>query len=308
MLCRLAKRMPVHIAGLLERDAGLTRNFREETITDVLMASFIGLGSLQIKVDFPNETQTGADMEWIFIGPGVPNGVKCLRILLQAKRAAFLKSFKGYWLYKHLDHQDGQQAATLMRQQTKPSVPIPTVPMYIFYHPTSALAPKTSKLPAVEGVNIVFAHDVAAAVSGGCGNKERKLEKWRPQFLSLADVLCWPSVVSAHHPTAFALSFMSGDFENIRLSGGFHPNYVVQRLKRLSERVGSERSAEGRLEYPTIVIPEPSDTLPPDIERAISGQQTPEDKESLVRPRVIFNTDLSEADPRIRDVLRRGRT
>lgn len=50
MLCELAHRFPLHIAALLERDRGLTRNFREETVTDLLMASLVGLEAFGVRV------------------------------------------------------------------------------------------------------------------------------------------------------------------------------------------------------------------------------------------------------------------
>jgi hypothetical protein len=43
MLCELAHNFPLRIAELLERDRGLTHNFREETVTDLLMAGLVGL-------------------------------------------------------------------------------------------------------------------------------------------------------------------------------------------------------------------------------------------------------------------------
>ncbi len=306
MLCRLARSMPLHIARLLERDVGLTRNFREETITDVLMAGFVGLGGLQIRVDFPDETKTGADMEWIFIGPGTPKGVRCLRLLLQAKRASHLPSSGGYWLYKHLDHLKGQQASVLMGQKTLPNPPIPTVPLYIFYNPTSALTHKTDKLPAVEGVNIVFAQDIVTAVAGGCGNKSKKMEKWRPQFMSLSDVICWPSIISPKQRKPFALSLSTGLLDYIRLSGGYHPDILVERLRRFAEIVQSSRTKEGRDEYPNIEIPDPSDDVPLEILRAIGGKDTDEDRRAIRRPRLIFNTDLSAAAAKGRTLQRDG--
>jgi hypothetical protein len=46
MLCDLAHTFPTWVAKLLERDRHLRRNFREETITDLLMASLVGLEAL----------------------------------------------------------------------------------------------------------------------------------------------------------------------------------------------------------------------------------------------------------------------
>lgn len=117
MLCELAHSFPPRVAELLERDRGLKRNFREESITDVLMASLVGLEPFGIRVDFPDEPTTGGDMEWIFVAPLELNGGRYLRLILQAKRAQFAKlKVGGYWYYHHLDHGTpaGHQAQTLV--------------------------------------------------------------------------------------------------------------------------------------------------------------------------------------------------
>ena len=87
MLCELAHNFPLRIAELLERDRGLTRNFREETVTDLLMASLVGLEAFGVRVQFPDEPTTGGDMDWIYAAPLEINGGSYLRLILQAKRA-----------------------------------------------------------------------------------------------------------------------------------------------------------------------------------------------------------------------------
>ena len=63
MLCLFAQHFPRSVANLLQRDKKLKRRFREETITDLLMANLVTLGGSSILVDFPDEPTTGADME-----------------------------------------------------------------------------------------------------------------------------------------------------------------------------------------------------------------------------------------------------
>lgn len=69
MLCEFANRFPRDLAILLERDRDLTRNFREETATDLLMMGLRPLQPLGVRVDFPDEVVTGADMDWIYVAP-----------------------------------------------------------------------------------------------------------------------------------------------------------------------------------------------------------------------------------------------
>jgi len=47
MLCEFANRFPQNLAILLERDRHLTRNFREETATVLLMMGLGGVDKFQ---------------------------------------------------------------------------------------------------------------------------------------------------------------------------------------------------------------------------------------------------------------------
>lgn len=86
MLCEFANYFPRNLAQLLDRDRHLTRNFREETATDLLMMGLISFQPLGIRVDFPDEKATGADMDWIFAAPHEVGGGVYLRLMIQAKR------------------------------------------------------------------------------------------------------------------------------------------------------------------------------------------------------------------------------
>jgi hypothetical protein len=83
MLCLLAQHFPRSVGNLLQRGQSLKRRFREETITDLLMANLLALGGGSIIVDFPDEPTTGADMEWNFINRDTR---EYFQIILQAKR------------------------------------------------------------------------------------------------------------------------------------------------------------------------------------------------------------------------------
>src|SRR4051794_19589724 len=105
MLCEFAHAFPGRLAEILDRDKSLKRNFREETATDLLMAGMVGLQEFGVTVEFPEESVTGADMDWIYAAPHDIGGGTYLRLMIQAKRAklASLKNGK-YWYYEHLDY------------------------------------------------------------------------------------------------------------------------------------------------------------------------------------------------------------
>lgn len=300
MLCELAYSFPPRIAELLERDRGLTRNFREETVTDLLIMSLVGLEAFGIRVDFPDEPTTGGDMDWIYAAPLEINGGRYLRLILQAKRAQFaqLKS-STYWYYNHLDHGTpaGQQAQTLVAHASTSPDGMATLPLYILYHPISALAPAARGRPAVEGVNLIFAHHVAPVVLRGCERKEKKVDYWRDRFMSLSEILCWPAVVTEpRRPGApGATQLMVGPIQAALpgLIGGFHPDLVARRLREQHERTASPAMPDA----PPPPAIKPADRIPPDIQRAIEGQVTKGDRKELKRPRVIFSTRLRRDDP-----------
>lgn len=299
MLCELAHSFPPRIAGLLERDRGLKRNFREETVTDLLMASLVGMEAFGIRVDFPDEPTTGGDMEWIYAAPREINGGRYLRLILQAKRAQFTKSSAGYWYYQHLDHgtPSGQQAQTLVGHAATSPEGKATLPLYILYHPTSALAPAAATRPAIEGINLIFAHHVAPVVLGGCKRVKKRVDYWRDQFMPLSDILCWPALVTALRVTAAPgapddTQFMVGPSQTIRptLTGGFHPDLVARRFIHRQEQIGRDPEVE-------LLKIEPNDGIPSTIQRALSGQITPTDRKHLKRPRAILSTSLVRTDP-----------
>lgn len=290
MLCELAHAFPSLVAELLERDRTLKRNFREETVTDLLMASLVGLRRFGIRVDFPDEPTTGGDMEWIYAAPLEQAGGRYLRVILQAKRAQYAKlKGGGYWFYHHLAHGSppGDQANTLMQHAAGTPG---TLPLYVFYHPTSALEPSASGLPAVEGVNLVFASLVAPVVKGGCGRPDKTVARWRPHLLSLSDLLCWPVLLTGledpSQPGATQFLVVDRTARSAVLTGGFHPDIVAGRFRA---RRRQTTRPEPDLEMATV---EPADGIPADIRRAIEDNVSAEDRHSLKRPRVILTTSL----------------
>jgi hypothetical protein len=311
MLCEFANRFPRDLAILLERDRHLTRNFREETATDLLMMGLVPLQPCGVRVDFPDETATGADMDWIYAAPLEVGGGSYLRLMIQAKRSkmATLKDGSTYWYYDHLDHgtPKGSQAQTLVTHAASKPDGMDTLPLYMFYHPEAALEAASGKLPAVEGVNIRLARDIVGTVAGGCKRKEKKVGHWRSGFMSLSDLLCWPIVpepAPAPPPTGAATEFLlPGGFGDVTYLGmAFHPELIA-------ERINLARGEPARAADPDFQV-RPSEGLPPEIRRAIAGDVTEKDRKALERPRVILSTPLTRDNPRFalaREAVRRRR-
>jgi hypothetical protein len=306
LLCEFAHRFPRDLAMLLERDRHLTRNFREETATDLLMMGLVPLQPLGVRVDLPDEKVTGADMDWIYAAPHEVGGGSYLRLMIQAKRCKEQKLKDGsvYWYYDHLDHGSpkGSQATTLVSHAAGSPDGMATLPLYMFYHPQSALLPKAGYRPAVEGINLRLAQDVAGVVAGGCGREQKRVGYWRNGFLSLSDLLCWPLLApdtppdpptgSEAAPADPRTEFLTPDGAGpaIYADAAFHPQFVADRINASREGSGSASD-----ESPLI---QPSHDVPDDVRRAIDGKVTEADRKQLKRPRVILSTNLTSDDPR----------
>ncbi len=212
ILCRFAGRFPDLAAEILERDRHKRRNFREETITDVLMAGLVPFEPFGIRTDYPfDESATGEDMDWEFVDELAVDGRRYIRLHIQAKRAKESKTKIPYWFYGELDHAvapkppagspkppkgapkppalHGSQHKLLIDEAAKLTG---CVPLYMFYHPRSATAPAVGAKPAIAGLNWIFADDIPVNVSSGAWPvADKKVEKWRCHFRPLSDLLCF---------------------------------------------------------------------------------------------------------------------
>ncbi|MGE5563620.1 MAG: DUF6615 family protein [Bacillota bacterium] len=132
-LCGFADEFPRRVAEFLERENELSRNFREETITDLWAGAMLVTGRSSVSVDFPNEQSTGADLELWFVSRRLD---RSLSFVIQAKRAwcNHKRTPHGHPLrqcatrrldrhsFRHLDHPGGKgkprgsQARNLVNQ------------------------------------------------------------------------------------------------------------------------------------------------------------------------------------------------
>ena len=265
-------------AKLLHRDKHKRRNFREETVTDLIMAGLTAFEPCGIRVDFPvDESKTGEDMDWEFVDPKNKAGKCYLRLHIQAKRAIKSAGKKPYWFYREIDHAvpsgalHGSQHDLLMTTARKTRG---CVPLYMFYHPLDALDPKSGKLPAVEGVNLIFADQIKVNLSKGRWPvADKKVEKLRPNFLSLSQFLCFGHGLFVPFSAHEKLSFLA-----LQDYGFVYPEELADRLNEL------RRSQETEVQTEIQAIEEiPESTL-----KAISLDRFGGEPVEVERPRVIF--------------------
>ena len=279
MLCLFAQHFPRSVATLLQRGQTLKRRFREETVTDLLMANLLALGGGSILVDFPDEPTTGADMEWNFINRDTREH---FQILLQAKRVYEADPDWRLHRYKELFYRSGPlgilQVDTLCRTaRTRSNA---TYPGYIFYNLASTCrSAHTQGAINLLGVNL---SDASAVQMLAASSTSKKLEKLNsavgalyPFFFSLADIFC-PSNVQPLGPMALAASRFSIPMI-LSLGRGRpilgrslppRPDQVRERLVEQRRKILEIFQEIGiSIELPE--IPEVSKVIPPELEPLI---------------------------------------
>jgi hypothetical protein len=206
MLCQLARHFPPYVAHFLDSCRSLNRRFREETITDLLMANLVMAGQGRVIVEFPDEPSTGADMEWNFVNP---DDGTFFRLLLQAKRSY---EKKGGWerhTYEQLMHTvgpGGPLQATILcdAASTHPA----TYPLYIFYHPgLTCDEARRAGSSTIAGVNLASGYAIERLITSATTPKERgenrRLGTIHPLWFQLSALFCPPTLLPPM-PVAFA--------------------------------------------------------------------------------------------------------
>jgi len=248
MLCHFARFFPGFVADFLESGLSLKRKFREETITDIMMANLKALGGNSVIVEFPNEPSTGADMEWFFVDT---SDSTWFRLLIQAKRITCRGPNWQNHSYRDLFHISGGalQAETLANTASADTA---TFPLYAFYHPrtTCELANEVD-VDWVEGVNLADGYFVAslakAAISKKLKTQNKRLGTLHQVFFALAELFCPPHIVELG-PMALGPSnierFLTFTFQSGRPTLGMQmppsPGDIRRRIQGQRENMGDE--------------------------------------------------------------------
>lgn len=179
------------VAEFLDLEQHLKRRFREDSITDILIASLLSLPGNNIVVLTPPEVKTGGDFDLIVIEPSSGDAVQ---FRIQAKR---LTPHQDNWTtgsYSELAHpkNTGAQSRTLIRGLGREA--IPTIPLYAFYNPAHVCAASGGVL---SGVELASGWEVRERVKAIVKAKPKRLPFKRigslqPLFFPLTTILCSP--------------------------------------------------------------------------------------------------------------------
>lgn len=188
--CELANRLPPLLAAFMELELHLSRRFREDSLSDLFIASFLQLPGLPVAVLTPDETRTGSDLDLELVDPLTGTTI---RYRIQAKRLGAPRVNWKNRSYHHLAHPNdtGGQASTLCDLKNLAG-PIPTIPLYAFFnHDTVCSA------SGAPGIALADAFEIEDLIFTALGKKPRpyfkRISSVQHLFFDLAAILCPPA-------------------------------------------------------------------------------------------------------------------
>lgn len=187
--CALATEMPDLVADFLNLDSGLHRRFREESISDLIVAALLNLKSRDVFALVPNEAKTGSDFDIIVLNE---NTYEAIQFRIQAKRLTVHNDDWEVSSYRKLahPHNTGEQAATLIRSSAHEA--ITTIPLYAFYNPRNVCEASGG---IVSGVELADGRAISTLVRALVNAKPKRLPLKRIKYLKrlffpFATILC----------------------------------------------------------------------------------------------------------------------
>jgi len=197
--CDLAERLPVMISEFLDIEQKLKRRFREDSVTDILVASLLSLPGNGVVVLTPPESKTGGDFDLVVVDPVSGDAVQ---FRIQAKR---LTPHLHHWQigsYAELahPHNSGAQSQNLLNGLGKEA--IITIPLYAFYNPAHVC---TASGGTVSGIELASGWEVRERIKAIVKAKPKRLPYKRigslqPLFFPLSTILCAPVSTARDSP------------------------------------------------------------------------------------------------------------
>ncbi|WP_248410218.1 DUF6615 family protein [Aliiroseovarius sp. S2029] len=247
MLCHMAHNFPAFTENFLDRSATLQKSFREETITDMLIANIVALGGKNVVVDFPNELSTGADMEWTLVDRSDGSFV---RLLIQAKRSYGKGKQWGRHSFRELYHQSGTPKALQAKVLCDTArAAAATYPLYIFYVPgkTCKLARLDNALNA-SGVTLADGYEIEKlAISASdrkTRTKNRSSRTISEKMFPLQSLFC-PQSINKIGPMMFSRAASVGPLFFDGTSFGYPTPPTPQKICDAVNRLNDVREKNG---------------------------------------------------------------
>lgn len=200
-MCDLASKLPLLIGQLLDRERHLKRGrFREETMTDIFMGALAAFAGPSLVIQYPLEVETGSDIDLRFWHAASGRN---LFVRIQAKR---LNAESDVGKTKTVKIKNRAYNELLHKAPKAPDyqfrilrdAPYPWIPLYMFYnhHGVTRDRAFAGTMPAVRGINLAFAHDIADELEQKLAAAPRKrldykrLSHLQKHFFGIEAILC----------------------------------------------------------------------------------------------------------------------
>lgn len=332
MLCNFADAFPRFVGQFLDHELGLSRRLREETVTDMWVATLVAMRGLGVHVDLADEIKTGADLEIWFLSSTRDRGIG---FLIQAKRSHCGKVLMrpacdldfGRHRFEELDHAaggdrpKGSQARNLTHAAKRSGRGV--YPLYAFYTPGHIF----DKSGRIQGIMLADGYDVRRRIVLGRrdawrrrtypvgGSKPRRgkaefkaLEHLQGLMFPLSVMFCfksWASIKRAADRSEFIQSFMllmRG--EDVGLATVPEPEEVANSLADVIQRARKQEEGErlARFPLPTVTRQVPYDILQLASGEATSGEvirpDVPVSRRRIVCVATSLASELTTSEPR----------
>lgn len=191
--CDLAQRIPSMVSDFLDLENKIGRRFREDSVTDIIIASLLKIAGGGATVLVPPEVKTGGDFDILIVEPETGDAIQ---YRIQAKRLSPHATNWAWGSYRELDHPHGHggQSSTLIRSSVQEK--IQTIPLYAFYNPETACRASAG---AIAGIELADGREinqiVKALVKAKAASKRprlKRVEYLRDLFFPLSTILCPP--------------------------------------------------------------------------------------------------------------------
>ena len=278
------------------------------------MASLVPLQSEGIIVEFPDESRSGADMEWNFVQG---DWRTFFRVYIQAKR---LYGNGDKWTrhtYRELYHTSGKGGplqAVVLADHARKAGP-GCFPLYAFYNPrrTCELAAADGK-HEVLGVNFADGYVIEALVKAATNRtlrtRNKNLRTLHPLLFALSDMFC-PPTTTPPRPMArvggvfrFVVDLDTGR-GRIGITTPPGPETIRSRLAAQRERIMEILSAENEEAMEDLPpVPEIAGEVPADVQDILRRHREgmpSSDRNELNRWRVTFVSRQDDYERPVRD-------
>lgn len=293
--CDLAERLPAMIAEFLDIEQKLKRRFREDSVTDILVASLLSVPGNGVVVLTPPESKTGGDFDLIVVDPQSADAVQ---FRIQAKRLTPHKldwEISSYAELAH-PHNSGAQSQMLLRGLGKEA--IPTIPLYAFYNPAHVC---TASGGTVSGIELASGWEIRERIKAIVKVKPKRLPYKRigslqPLFFPLSTILCAPATTPRASDIPTPADARQAVVEAIEARSGLAgfgqtlalPEVTVKALPRASANAGGEVRQSRR---PASRSENRRDGLPAIIRSAIERRGERIITARVKRPKVVLIAD-----------------